>query len=91
MRINGTYADVTGQCVADIGAGAAWMLGCTFENSDGGDGYGVYSGLPEMWLDTCVSVDNAVDLRSELEATIFYIHDFTGGGTNDIAGTLTEY
>lgn len=94
VRINGEYHHTRGQCVADVGASMAWLLGTSLHDAEStganDDGYFCGNSGAKSWLDSCtISVAN-FDLISEAGTTI-YTRNLVSDGNNSIAGTLAAY
>jgi hypothetical protein len=89
IRINGNYADVTGQCIADVTGSNSWNLGCIMEDSTQNASFYLGAG-GDAWLDSCTSKNNTTDIFTEATATV-YINDFDTDGTNEGFGSVAVF
>lgn len=94
VRVNGEYAYTRGQCIADVGAATAWLLGVYMHDSESTgtnkDGFYLGNAGAEAWLDGCTISVARYDLITESDTAI-HVRNLTSGGNNSIAGTLDTY
>lgn len=94
VRVNGEYHHTRGQCIADVGASQAWLLGTYMHDAEStganDDGYYLGNAGANAWLDECTISVDGYDLVTETDTNI-YVRNLTSGGSNNIGGTLAAY
>lgn len=91
VRINGTYRNPAGQCIADVLGCYSWLLGCLAKDSAIEIGYNCSTTSGYMWLDGCTSEGNSsYDVQVGAACQILY-KNLTSGGNFDATGTLGTY
>lgn len=83
VRIGGTYRNVTGQAIADVGAGYMWLAGCTMSGSGTSVAYHTDNGT--VWLDSCTLTGNL----TEAGTGTIYKRNSSVSGTE--SGNITTY